>query len=90
MQFELEAKGFRAAVISDLVLTVGQKAQLPVRLEISPLAEALNILVSNAEVETTRSSLATTIDHVSIGSASAGAFGGSFNASTGNVDQARL
>jgi Carboxypeptidase regulatory-like domain len=68
----VEAKGFRAAVISDLVLTVGQKAQLPVRLEISPLAEALNILVSNAEVETTRSSLATTIDHVSIGSASAG------------------
>ena len=62
----VDAKGFRAAVVSDLVLTVGQKAQLPIRLEISPLAEALNILVSNAEVETTRSSLATTIDQRAI------------------------
>lgn len=60
----VEAKGFRAAVVSDLVLTVGQRTQLPIRLEISPLAEALNILVSNAEVETTRS--ATTIDQRAI------------------------
>jgi hypothetical protein len=62
----VDAKGFRPAVVSDLLLTVGQKAQLPIRLEISPLVEALNILVSNAEVETTRSSLATTIDQRAI------------------------
>jgi len=62
----VDAKGFRSAVVSDLLLTVGQKAQLPIRLEISPLVEALNILVSNAEVETTRSSLATTIDQRAI------------------------
>jgi hypothetical protein len=62
----VEAKGFRNAVVLDFQLTVGQKAQLPIRLEISPLAEALNILVSNTEVETTRSSLATTIDQRAI------------------------
>ena len=62
----VEAKGFRTAVVSDFQLTVGQKAHLPIRLDISPLAEALNILVSNTEVETTRSSLATTIDQRAI------------------------
>ena len=62
----VQAVGFRPAVVSDFVLTVGQKAHLPFKLEISPLAEALNILVSNTQVETTRSSLATTIDQRSI------------------------
>ncbi len=58
----IEAKGFRIAIVSDFQLMVGQKAQLPIRLEISPLTEGLNIFVSGTEVETTRSSLATTID----------------------------
>src|SRR5947199_3922486 len=65
-RIEVEAKGFRPAVVSDFLLTVGQKAHLPIRLEISPLTEALNILVSNTQVETTRSSLATTIDQRAI------------------------
>jgi hypothetical protein len=58
----VEAKGFRTAVVSDFILTVGQRANLPIRLEISWLAEALNVLVANTTVETTRSSLATTIE----------------------------
>jgi hypothetical protein len=62
----VEAEGFRPAVVSGFLLTVGQKAHLPIRLEISPLTEALNILVSNTQVETTRSSLATTIDQRTI------------------------
>jgi hypothetical protein len=62
----VDARGFRSAVVSDLLLTVGQKAQVPIQLEISPLVEALNILVSGTEVETTRSSLATTIDQRAI------------------------
>jgi len=60
------AEDFRNVVVPDIVLTIGQKTQLPIRLEISPLAEALNILVSKSEVETTRSSLATTIDQRAI------------------------
>ncbi|MCI0628270.1 MAG: TonB-dependent receptor [Acidobacteria bacterium] len=65
-KIRVEAKGFRTAVMQDVPLTVGQKAYLPVRLQISVLAEALDILVSNTTIETTRSSLATTIDQRAI------------------------
>lgn len=60
------APGFRPAVSRDVVVTVGQQAQLPFRLEISSLTEALLISANAALVETTRTALTTTIDQRAI------------------------
>src|SRR5438067_402872 len=57
----VEAANFRPAVAQDVKLTVGQQAQLPFQLQISVVKEALVVSADAALVETTRSSLATTI-----------------------------
>ncbi len=62
----VEAQGFRPAVVQEVVLTIGQKAQLPFQLEISGLKEAVVVTADAALVETTRSSLATTINQRAI------------------------
>ena len=56
-----EAANFRSAVAQDVELTIGQQAQLPFQLEISAVKEALIVSADAALVETTRSSVATTI-----------------------------
>ena len=56
-----EATNFRPAVARDVKLTIGQQAQLSFQLEISSLKEALVISADAAMVETSRTSVATTI-----------------------------
>jgi len=60
------AAGFRPAVVEDVTLTIGQQARLPLRLEISTLVEAVVVSADAAVVETTRTSVATTIDQRTI------------------------
>jgi len=62
----VEAPGFRPAVVEEIVLTIGQQAQLSFKLEISNLVQALVIASDAALVETTRTSVATTIDQKTI------------------------
>ncbi|MCI0424000.1 MAG: TonB-dependent receptor [Acidobacteria bacterium] len=61
----VQAAGFRPAVAEDVVLTIGQQAQLSFTLEISSVVEAL-VISADAVVETTRSSVATTVDQRAI------------------------
>jgi len=61
-----DAAGFRPAVVEDVVLTIGQQAQLSFKLEVSTVVEALVISADAAVVETTRTSVATTIDQRAI------------------------
>ncbi len=62
----VEAAGFRSAVVESVVLNIGQQAQLSFKLEISAVIEALVISADAAVVETTRSSVATTVDQRAI------------------------
>ena len=62
----VDAAGFRPAVVEDAVLTIGQQAQLSLKLEISTVVEALVISADAAVVETTRTSVATTVDQRAI------------------------
>ena len=62
----VDAAGFRPAVVEDVVLTIGQQAQLSFKLEISTVVEALVISADAAVVETTRTSVATTVDQRAI------------------------
>ncbi|MSO23699.1 MAG: carboxypeptidase regulatory-like domain-containing protein [Acidobacteria bacterium] len=62
----VDAAGFRPAVVEDVVLTIGQQAQLSFKLEISTVVEALVISADAAVVETTRTSVATTVDQRTI------------------------
>jgi hypothetical protein len=56
-----EAANFRPAVAHDVKLTIGQQAQFSFQLEISSLKEALVISADAAMIETSRTSVATTI-----------------------------
>ena len=63
----IDAKGFRRVELDDLILTVGQHAQVPVRLQVSPLSQELDILVAAANsVDTSRQAVSTTIDQMAI------------------------
>ena len=62
----IEAANFRPAVVENVALTIGQQAQLPFKLEISAVTEALVITADAGVVETTRSSIATTVDQRAI------------------------
>ena len=62
----VDAAGFRPAVVEDVVLTIGQQAQLSFKLEISTVVEALVISADASVVETTRTSVATTVDQRAI------------------------
>ena len=65
-KISVDAAGFRRAVVEDVVLTIGQQAQLSFNLEISTVIEALVISADAAVVETTRTSIATTVDQRAI------------------------
>ena len=63
----VEARGFKRVEIAALPLTVGQHAQVLIRLQVSPLSQALDVLVAAANsVETTRHAVSTTIDQTAI------------------------
>lgn len=57
----ISAAGFRPVVAKGVTLTVGQKAELSSRLEISPVMEAVEILSNTQLLEARRTSVATTI-----------------------------
>ena len=62
----VDAAGFRPVVVEDVVLTIGQQARLSFKLEISTVVAALVISADAAVVETTRTSVATTVDQRAI------------------------
>lgn len=58
-----EAANFKKTVISSITLTIGQRAELPVKLELGEQTTTVTIDGSQIElVETTRTAVATTID----------------------------
>ena len=57
----VEASGFRPVLANEITLTVGQKAELSFKLEISPVMEAVEVLSSTQLLEARRTSVATTI-----------------------------
>ncbi|MCU0239924.1 MAG: carboxypeptidase-like regulatory domain-containing protein [Pyrinomonadaceae bacterium] len=62
-----EAKSFKKAVISPVTLTIGQSASLTIKLEVGAQDVVVNISGSDVElVETTKTSVASTIDQQKI------------------------
>ena len=57
----ISAAGFRPVLAKGITLTVGQKAELSSKLEISPVMEAVEILSNTQLLEARRTSVATTI-----------------------------
>jgi len=57
----VDASGFRPGFASKITLTVGQKAELSFKLEISPVMEAVEVLSNTQLLEARRTSVATTI-----------------------------
>jgi len=57
----VEASGFRPILANEITLTVGQKAELSFKLEISPVMEAVEVLSNTQLLEARRTSVATTI-----------------------------
>lgn len=62
----IQAAGLRAVLAKEIALTVGQKADLSFRLEISPVMEAVEVLSNTHLLEARRTSVATTIVEVLI------------------------
>jgi outer membrane receptor protein involved in Fe transport len=63
----VEATNFKRTVVKDVRLTVGQTAELPIRLEVGQATAELTISGTDVElIETTRTNVATTIDQVRI------------------------
>jgi hypothetical protein len=57
----VEASGFRPTLTKEIVLNVGQKAELSFRLEVSPIMEAIEVLSKTQMLEARRTSVSTTI-----------------------------
>jgi hypothetical protein len=57
----VEASGFCPVEVKEVVLTVGQRAELSFRLEVNPVMEAIEILSKTQLLESSRTSVATTI-----------------------------
>jgi hypothetical protein len=57
----VSASGFRPATVKEITLMVGQEAELSLRLEISPLLKAIEVLADTKLLETRRSSITTTV-----------------------------
>lgn len=57
----VEATGFRSKVAKSITLTVGQKAELSLELEVSPVIEAVEVLSNTQLLEARRVSVATTM-----------------------------
>jgi hypothetical protein len=57
----VSASGFRSATIKEITLMVGQQAELSLRLEVSPLLKAIEVLADTKLLETRRSSVTTTV-----------------------------
>src|SRR5262245_4130835 len=55
------ASGFQPTLIKEFTLTVGQQAELSVRLEVSPLLKAIEVFAETNLLETRRTSITTTV-----------------------------
>lgn len=62
----ITAEGFAKGKANDVVITVGQRAELPVRLELATVKEEVTVSTEAELVETQRSSSSTTIEQASI------------------------
>lgn len=59
----VEASGFKKSVLPEVVLTVGQRADLDIALEVGTVSEVVTISGATAElVETSKTAIATTVD----------------------------
>lgn len=58
---QVSATGFQPTVVKEITLTVGQQAELPLRLQVSPLLKAIEVLADTKLLETRRSSVTTTV-----------------------------
>lgn len=66
-QITTEAKGFKKSVISPLTLTIGQSAELTIKLEVGAQDIVVTVTGDSVElVETTRTTVANTIDQKTI------------------------
>src|SRR5581483_8840623 len=65
-QVTVEAPGFAKSVAQGVTVTVGQRAELPIALQLAAVSEVVNITADAALVETQRSAASTTIDQVRI------------------------
>jgi hypothetical protein len=62
-EVSVEAANFKRAVVPSVVLTVGQRADLDLQLEIGQIGETVTVTGANTEVvETSRTAVATTVD----------------------------
>ncbi|HVN82196.1 MAG TPA: carboxypeptidase regulatory-like domain-containing protein [Terriglobia bacterium] len=55
------APGFSAIVVKEITLTIGQHAELPLKLELSPVLKAIEVLADTKLLEARRTSVTTTI-----------------------------
>ena len=62
----VQAPGFAKLVAKDVTITIGQKAEVPVTLQIAAVESVINVSTEPELVETQRSSPTTTIDQVRI------------------------
>ena len=58
--------GLAKLVVSEVVLTIGQEAELPLRMGLQTLAQTLTVEVTPELIETTRTSVAETVDKLRI------------------------
>jgi hypothetical protein len=59
----VEAANFKRAVLPEVILTVGQRADLDIPLEIGQIGESVTVTSANTDVvETSRTAVATTVD----------------------------
>ena len=58
---QVAATGFQPTVVREITLTVGQQAELSLRLQVSPLLKAIEVLADTKLIEARRSSVTTTV-----------------------------
>ena len=58
----VEATGFAKAAVSDVTITVGQKAELPVPMQVASVAETVNVSSETELVETQQTAASTAVD----------------------------
>jgi hypothetical protein len=61
-EITVEAPGFAKALLSNVAVTVGQIAELPVTMQVASVSETVNVSSEAEMIETQRSSSATTIE----------------------------
>ncbi|MBA2339902.1 MAG: carboxypeptidase regulatory-like domain-containing protein, partial [Pyrinomonadaceae bacterium] len=66
-EVSVEAPNFKRAVLTDVVLTVGQRADLDIPLEVGAIGETVTVTGATTEVvETSRTAVSNTIEEVRI------------------------